>query len=71
VDVPATCLSLGDRAFRYCPKLTQIRIPAGCALGEDVFDGCGRVYVFGAAGSPAEAYCADPAHGNCVFVPDE
>ncbi len=41
---------------------------AGCTLGEDVFDGCGLVFVYSAAGSPAEAYCSDPAHSNCVFV---
>jgi len=68
IDIPASCASIGDRAFRNCTNLTQIRIPAGCALGEDVFDGCARVYVYGVAGSPAEAYCNDPAHGNCVFV---
>ncbi len=69
VEVPASCRSIGDRAFRNCPNLTQIRIPAGCELGTDVFDGCTRVYVFGTAGSSAEAYCL--THGNCVFVPVE
>ena len=69
VDVPAACTSLGDRAFRNCPNLTRIRIPAGCELGEDVFDLCGTVYVYSRAGSSAEAYCNDPWHSNCVFVP--
>ena len=36
-----------------------------------VFDGCGTVYVFGYPGSPAETYCNDPAHSNCVFVPED
>ncbi len=67
VDVPANCLSIGDHAFRNCQSLTQIRIPAGCALGQDVFDGCTLVYVYGTAGSSAEAYCQ--SHENCVFVP--
>ena len=64
--IPASCASIGDRAFRDCRFLTQIRIPADCALGEDVFDGCTLVYVYGVAGSPAEDYCL--RHGNCVFV---
>ena len=68
VSIPANCTSIGDGAFRDCLSLTQIRIPAGCALGADVFDGCGTVYVFGPAGSPAEEYCQ--THTNCVFVPD-
>ena len=66
VLVPAGCLSIGDHAFRNCPNLTQIRIPAGCAIGTDAFDGCDLVYVYGAAGSPAETYCS--THDNCVFV---
>ena len=45
-----------------------IRIPAGCAIGDEVFVGCGTVFVYGTAGSPAEAYCNDPANSNCVFV---
>ena len=66
VYVPDGCESLGDRAFMGCTGLAQIRVPAGCAFGEDVFDGCGTVYVFAPASSPAEAYCQD--HSNCVFV---
>ena len=69
VSVPDGCMSIGAHAFRNCPALTQIRIPAGCAVGEDVFDGCTQVYVFGIAGSSAEIYCSDPAHSNCVFIP--
>ena len=66
VQIPANCASIGDYAFKDCASLTKIRIPAGCALGADVFDGCGTVYVYGTAGSPAESYCL--SHGNCVFV---
>ncbi|MBR6029071.1 MAG: InlB B-repeat-containing protein [Clostridia bacterium] len=68
IKIPANCASIGNYAFRDCAHLLQIRIPAGCALGTDVFDGCGRVYIFSAAGSPAEAYC--DSHSNCVFVED-
>lgn len=68
VEIPANCTSIGDYAFKNCAHLTQIRIPADCALGTDVFDGCEKVYVFSAAGSPAEAYCSAPGHGNCVFI---
>ncbi len=66
VIIPAGCKSIGDYAFKGCQNLTQIRIPAGCALGTDVFAGCGTVYVFAPADSAAEAYCR--SHGNCVFV---
>ena len=68
VEIPERCTFIGNGAFRYCSQLTMIRIPAGCELGTDVFDGCTKVYVFGTAGSPAEDYCNDPAHSNCVFV---
>ncbi|MBR6953899.1 MAG: Cna B-type domain-containing protein [Clostridia bacterium] len=66
VSIPVGCGSIGNAAFRDCVHLTQIRIPAACTLGKDVFSGCGTVYVYGTAGSPAENYCA--AHDNCVFV---
>ncbi len=60
------CTSVGDFAFKDCGSLTRARIPEGCALGTDVFDGCTRVYVFGRANSPAETYCL--THENCIFV---
>ena len=68
VYIPDGCVVLGNRAFEGCASLEQIRIPAGCALGEDVFDGCGTVFMFGTRGSPAEAYCL--SHANCVFIED-
>lgn len=66
VDVPEDCSSIGDYAFRNCLSLTQIRIPADCRMGRDVFDGCTLVYVYSAEGSQAEAYCQ--THDNCVFA---
>jgi hypothetical protein len=69
VDIPESCVSIGAHAFRNCPNLTQIRIPDGCTLGTDVFDSCEMVYVYGTAGSSAEAYCS--THANCEFVPLE
>ena len=66
VDIPASCSFIGDRAFAGCTALTKIRIPAGCDLGEDVFDGCTLVYVYGTVGSSAEAYCV--SHANCTFA---
>ena len=66
VFIPDGCETIGDRAFKDCLSLAQIRIPDGCALGEDVFLGCGTVFVYGAASSAAEVYCA--AHVGCVFV---
>ncbi len=66
VLIPDTCTSIGARAFGDCQSLTQIRIPEGCTIGADAFDGCTDVYIYGTSGSPAEMYCAE--HENCVFV---
>ena len=66
VYIPDGCGTIGAYAFKDCPNLTQIRIPAGCAIGENAFDGCERVWIFGTAGSAAEQYCEN--HDNCVFV---
>ena len=68
VEIPASCGSIGAYAFRDCVNLQQIRIPSTCALGEDVFDGCGYVCIFGAENSPAYTYCQN--HDNCRFVKD-
>jgi len=68
VEIPESCTHIGNEAFMNCTHLTMIRIPAGCQLGSRVFDGCTKVYVFGAAGSDAERYCNENA--NCVFVED-
>ena len=69
VEVPANCAAIGDHAFRACRNLQRIRIPANCALGDGVFDGCATVYVYSAAGSLAESYCA--LNPNCVFVTED
>ena len=66
VRVPDGCQSIGDHAFRDSGALREIRIPAGCALGENVFTGCPLVFVFGKAGSPAEEYCN--SHVNTIFI---
>jgi hypothetical protein len=66
--IPEQVTFIGSHAFRNCESLTQIRIPAGCGLGTDVFDGCGQVFVYGSVGSEAEAYCSDPEHSNCIFI---
>lgn len=68
VYIPDGCTAIGKWAFRDSERLTQIRVPAGCAIGDEAFDGCGTVFVFGTAGSPAESYCNAPANSNCVFV---
>ena len=66
-DIPDGCESIGDHAFRNCPTLTQIRIPASVtSIGDGVFDGCGLVCVFGAAGSAAESCCAE--NDDLIFV---
>ena len=66
VLIPDTCTRIGDHAFRNCPNLRQIYIPTGCTIGEDVFEGCEMVYIYGTAGSPAETYGS--SHANCMFI---
>ena len=68
VDIPEGCASIGDYAFKACPNLTQIRIPASVtSIGADIFNGCTHtVFIFGTAGSEAETYCQD--HNNCLFI---
>lgn len=63
VDIPESCTFIGDYAFRNCGDVVLIRIPADCVLGRDVFDGCGKVYVFGYIPGEEEA-----SWENCVFM---
>lgn len=65
VHVPTSCTSIGNYAFRNS-GVQRISIPANCTIGEEIFDGCELVYVYGSKGSAAESYCSD--HDNCVFV---
>ena len=67
VYVPDGCEAIGSRAFRGCEELKSIRIPENCALGEQVFDGCGTVCVYARPGSAAESYCA--GKNGLIFVP--
>ncbi len=64
--IPDGCQEIGVYAFRNCPNLTQIRIPAGCAIGEFALDGCAHVTVFGTPGGGVEQYCTH--HDNCEFI---
>lgn len=66
VYIPDSCTRIGKWAFRDCPNLTQIRIPANCTIGTDAFVGCNSVTIFGSKGSTAEAYAS--SHSNCTFV---
>ncbi len=66
VYIPDSCREIGVYAFKGCANLSRIHIPAGCAIGEFVFDGCEKVYIFGTAGCGAEQYCQ--YHDNCEFV---
>ena len=66
VLISGSCTYIGAHAFRNCDNLSQVRIPAGCEIGTDAFDGCQSVYIYGEAGSPAEMYCN--THDNCMFV---
>lgn len=65
VFIPDTCKRIGTHAF-INSKLVQIRIPAGCSIEDDAFEGCVDLLVFGAKGSPAENYCN--RHTNCSFI---
>ena len=67
VYVPDGCEAIGSRAFRGCGELKSIRIPENCALGEQVFDGCGTVCVYARPGSAVESYCAGKE--GLIFVP--
>ena len=67
VYIPDTCTAIGAGAFKDCSKLTQIRIPEGCEIGEGAFEGCDAVYIYAPVGSPAQSFCADPANANCIF----
>ena len=53
VYIPDRCGSIGAAAFRDCPNLRQVRIPAGCAIGTDAFAGDFGLKIFGYRGSPA------------------
>ena len=66
VYIPDTCCAIGAHAFRNCKELTKIRVPEQCSIGEDAFEECDWVYVFGTSGSDADIYCQ--THYNCQFV---
>ena len=40
VDIPVTCQSIGDGAFRNCTQLSIVYLPHNAILGEGVFEGC-------------------------------
>ncbi|MCR5369677.1 MAG: leucine-rich repeat domain-containing protein, partial [Clostridium sp.] len=66
VVIPGLCESIGQEAFRNCTNLRYILIPANCTVGEDAFEGCDWVYIYGSENSSAWQYCQD--HDNCTFV---
>lgn len=66
IDIPDSCTNIGKWAFRNCPNLRQIRIPANCVIGTDAFIGCNDVVIFGKKDSAAESYAN--SHSNCTFV---
>ena len=68
VFVPDSCTSIGEGAFRNCPHLQRIRIPADCEIGAAAFEGCGELVIFGTPGSAAEAYCQQTE--GFRFVPE-
>ena len=69
IEIPERCRVIEDHVFRRCLSLRVIRIPKDCFLGEDVFEGCYRVYVYGESTSPAEAYCEE--YDNLFFMPED
>ena len=65
VYIPDGCEKICNYAFMNS-AVTQIRIPTDCEIGENVFEGCKLVIIFGAPGSEAENYCDE--YDNCIFV---
>ena len=63
-----SCTAIGANVFTGT-GLSQIRLPKDCLIDTGAFSGCWRVFVFAEAGGMTEAYCSDPAHANCTFVP--
>lgn len=43
VIVPDGCGHIGHGAFKDCEELVYVRVPDGCVVEEDAFDGCGRL----------------------------
>ena len=60
------CTSIDAYAFRGT-GLTQIMLPADCAIDDHAFDGCGTVYVYAPGGGSTEAFCTGETNG-CVLV---
>ena len=69
VWIPDSCGSVGDHAFRNCTKLTRIRIPKDCGMGEGVLEGCGAVTIVAPAGGKAESWALNwiETHPECEF----
>ena len=65
VFIPDDCETIEANAFQNS-SVKWIRIPKDCVLGEDVFAGCEKVYIYSVAGSNAEDYCR--SHENCIFI---
>ncbi len=65
VTVPSRCTRIGSRAFRNS-AICKVILPADCVLEDNVFDGCGLVYLHSTEGSYAQQYCQ--SHSNCIFV---
>ena len=68
VYIPDTCTSLGAEAFKSCGKLTQIRLPKDCAIGDGAFDGCTGLTVFAPAGGTTQSWCGQE---NIPFTAEE
>jgi len=62
----AGCTSIESRAFADS-KIISVHIPAdNCAIADDAFEGCGRVYIYCAEDSEVAAWCDrnDILHGT-------
>ena len=65
VYIPDSCTFIDRYAF-LDSNVSEIRIPENCALGDDVFEGCEEVTIFGTLGSAAAEYCE--FYDNCIFL---
>ena len=62
------CTFIDDYAFKDCKQLAKIRIPAGCTIEENAFDGCSDIVIFGTINSPAYNFCSTHSQSGFTFV---
>jgi uncharacterized protein YjdB len=60
ITIPKGVTSIGEGTFYECTSLESITIPKGVTeIGEYAFDFCGKLTIYGEAGSYAESYAKE------------